>query len=66
MNEREYGEYDREEPPEVELGKEKRGVRVKCECACQIGDDVVKHDCWACNLMFFWMLFLFRGLCIRL
>ena len=43
MYEREDGEYDREEPPEIELGKEKWGVRVKCESAGQVRDDVVKH-----------------------
>lgn len=46
MHEREYGEYDRKESPEIELGKEKRGVRVESECAGQVGDNVVEHDIW--------------------
>ena len=43
MDDREYGEYDREESPEVELREKERGVRVKCERACQVGNDIVKH-----------------------
>ena len=43
MNEREDGEDDCEESPEVELRKEQRAILVECKRACEIRYYVVKH-----------------------
>ena len=43
MDEREDGEDDRKESPEVELRKEQRTVRVESKRACEVRYYVVKH-----------------------